>query len=94
VELISTNYNIIVPQIFRNVKISKKMFFSKKEKENVQNILDSFFKLESSKLINYSIDMCQSCQGIMVSIKRFSYHIPPQLSAHQTWAFSLLPIII
>jgi hypothetical protein len=70
------------------------MFFSKKEKENVHNILDSFFKLTSSKLINYSIDMCQSCQGIMmVSIKRFSYHIPPQSSAHQTWAFSLLPII-
>jgi hypothetical protein len=62
---ISANLTLIV--FFLNVEIFKKkktLNENKGSDETFQNM--SFVKMESSTLINYSTNKCQSGQGIMV----------------------------
>lgn len=47
------------------LRLSTSFIYSKNVKENIEYSI--FSKMKISRLLNYSTDMCQSCQGTMIS---------------------------
>ncbi len=71
---------------FSKIFFSKRIFLWRKMKISWNVLKYMFCKMEYSNFI-YLINMCQSRQGTMVSMKRFLPHPSPQRFARQIGAF-------